>query len=719
MKKFILYLMFGCAIQPAAGQITDTTRLSDTLLLQNIEVLAIRASDKAPFAKTNLSKNEISSKNLGYDLPFVLDQMPSVITGSDAGNGVGYTNLRIRGSDASRINVTLNGIPFNDAESQETFFVNMPDISSSVESIQVQRGVGTSSNGSGAFGATINLSTNEFNATNYAELNNAYGSFNTWKNTLKAGTGLINGHFTIDMRLSNITSDGYVDRATSDLKSFLASAAYLNKKTSLRFNIISGKEKTYQAWNGVSQDMLKTNRTYNSAGTEKPGTPYENETDNYNQTHYQLFLNQKVRNDLSFSIGTFLVRGKGYYENYKASQKFEKYGLPDLVIGSEVFQRTDLILQRWLDNYFYGTVFSLQYLKGNSTINFGGGYSLYDGDHFNRVIWAQQGFTPDYSSYLLPAHKRDFNLYAKWMYALGSGFNLFADVQQRMVRYEINGFKDNPDIYVNKKYTFLNPKAGLSYVSGGVNAYASFAVAVKEPNRKDFEAGINQIPVPEKMYDWEAGISYTGSNYTAGVNLYWMQYRDQLVNTGQINDVGAYTRTNVPQSYRAGIELQGVYKPTTWLRLSANSSFSRNKIKDFTEYIYDENYVATKNHFTNTDISFSPNVVAGGMVTVLPFKNAEINFISKYVGKQFLDNTSDQSRMVSDYFVENLRLNYTLSKRIFKQTDFIFQINNLFDRMYEANGYTFNYLYEGKLYVENYYFPMAGINFTAGINVRL
>lgn len=718
MKKIIFYLLSGLLVQSSFSQDANSPKNNDTLLLQNIEVLAIRASDKAPFAKTDISKEQIRAKNLGYDLPFILDQTPSVISGSDAGNGVGYTNLRIRGSDASRINVTLNGIPFNDAESQETFFVNMPDIASSVESIQIQRGVGTSSNGPGAFGATINLSTNDLKPASYAQFDNSYGSFNTWKNTLKAGTGLINGHFTVDVRLSNITSDGYIDRATSDLKSFFASAAYLNKKTSLRFNIISGKEKTYQAWNGVPEDLLKTDRTYNSAGTEKPGTPYDNETDNYNQTHYQLFLNQKIREHITFSVGTFLVRGKGYYENYKAGQKFKKYGLPDLVIGQEVFTKTDLILQRWLDNYFYGSVFSMQYAKGNSNLSFGAGYSLYDGEHYNKVIWAQQGFTPDYSNYLLPAHKRDFNLYAKWMQSIGNGLNAFLDLQQRLVRYEINGFKDNPDIFINKKYAFLNPKVGISYVSGGVNAYGSFAIAVKEPNRKDFEAGVTQLPKPERLFDWEAGLSYTGSDFQAGVGLYWMQYKDQLVNTGQINDVGAFTRKNVPDSYRAGIELQGVYRPVNWFRIGANASFSSNKIKEFTEYIYDENEVATKNHFENTDISFSPNVVAGGMVTFVPVKSGEVSFISKYVGRQFLDNTSDKGRMLNDYFVESVRLGYTVSQKAVKKIDLIFQVNNLFNRMYESNGYTFNYIYEGQLYVENYYFPMAGINFMAGINLE-
>lgn len=718
MKKILFYLV--AVLFPLFAHAQDTSRqtVSDTILLQNIEVTSIRAADKAPFTKTDITKTQIEKENLGYDLPFILNQTPSVVVGSDAGNGVGYTNLRIRGSDATRVNVTLNGVPFNDAESQGTFFVDMPDILSSVNSMQIQRGAGTSSNGPGAFGASIALSTNEVNKKSYLDLNNSYGSFNTWKNTIKAGTGLLGKHFTLDGRFSNIASDGYIDRATSRLQSYYASAAYLAGKTSLRFNLISGKEKTYQAWNGVPENLLHSDRTYNSAGTEKPGTPYANETDNYTQTHYQFFVNHRVGENLALSLGTFLVRGKGYYENYKAEEALSKYGRPNVIEGTETITSTDLILQQWLDNYYYGTIFSAQYSHGKNQITFGGQLSKYDGEHYNRIKWAAVGIPPGYSSYHLPAYKEDINFYAKWLRSLGGGWNAFADIQQRWVNYVIHGFKDNPGINIHERYSFLNPKVGISYVSGGVNTYVSLSKAAKEPNREDFETGLTQIPRPEKLYDWEYGFSYSRPDYSAGVTLYYMNYKDQLVNTGQINDVGALTRTNAGKSYRTGIELQAAYKPAKWLDINGNASFSRNKIKSFTEYVYDEDGNAIKNHFTNTDISFSPGVIAGGSISFMPLKNGEVSLISKYVGNQFLDNTSNKERMLDHYFTEDMRMSYHFSKRKLKRIQFIFQINNLFNNLYEPNGYTYDYVVDGKVQAENFYFPMAGINFMTGINLR-
>src|SRR5665647_2285571 len=442
MKKNILafsFFSFGFLVQ---AQDTTVHKLSDTLMLDNIEVTSIRAADKAPFTKTNISKQQIEKINLGQDLPFILNQTPSVVVNSDAGNGIGYTGISIRGSDASRVNVTLNGIPYNDAESQGTFFVDLPDISSSLNSIQVQRGVGTSSNGAGAFGATINLSTNEVNKEKYVELNNTYGSFNTWKNTIKAGTGLLGNHFTIDARASAISSDGYIDRAKSNLKSFFVSAAYISKTSSLRFNILSGKEKTYQAWYGVPENYLDSDRTYNPAGTEKPGSPYSNETDNYTQTHYQFFYDKKINSNLSFNTAIFLSRGKGYYEEYRAGQLYSDYGLPDYIRGTDTITSTDLIRRLWLDNYFYGGIFSLQFQKNKTHVTFCGGWDEYDGKHYDVVTWAQQGgFPNDYVYTNVSANKRDLNLYGKLLQTLGSGFSAFADIQGRFVNYDIKGFE--------------------------------------------------------------------------------------------------------------------------------------------------------------------------------------------------------------------------------------------------------------------------------------
>ena len=693
---------------------------ADTLMLENIEITSIRAADKAPFTKTNLSKQQIEKINLGQDLPFVLNQVPSVVINSDAGNGVGYTGIRIRGSDASRINVTLNGIPYNDAESQGTFFVDLPDISSSVNSIQVQRGVGTSSNGAGAFGATINVSTNEVNKEKYLELNNSYGSFNTWKNTLKAGSGLISDHFTIDARVSKISSDGYIDRATSDLNSFYGSIAYLGNKSSLRFNMISGKEKTYQAWNGIPESYLKDKRTYNSAGTQKPGEPYDNETDNYTQTHYQFFYNQKVNSSLSYNINAFLTRGKGYYEEYRADQSFSNYFLPDIINGNDTVTSTDLVKQLWLDNYFYGSIFSLQYHKNKTQLTFGGGLTQYDGQHYNIVTWAQEKIPQNYKYYNAPATKKDLNFYAKVMQTLGSGFTGFLDLQARFIRYKINGFEDHPQINIQRSFSFINPKAGISFNKNNYQAYVSFSVAGKEPNRDDFEAGIGQVPKPELLYDLELGLEKKDELINYGATFYYMFYHNQLINTGKINDVGAYTRTNAPKSYRAGIELQADTKPAKWINVFGNISFSKNKIKEFTEFVdnYDEGTQKT-NSYKNTDISFSPDVVGFGSINIIPIKNAEISFQSKYVGRQFLDNTSHLSRSLDPYFIENIRLSYSLLKPVFKKVDFIFQVNNVFNNLYEANGYTYNYIYGGQFTVENYYFPMAGTNFMAAINIKL
>lgn len=723
MKKIFFVPLFLPLFMSVQAQDTLRSKLSDTLMLENIEITSIRAADKAPFTKTNLSKEDIEKVNLGQDLPFVLNNLPSVVASSDAGNGVGYTGIRIRGSDAARINITLNGIPYNDAESQGVFFVNMPDISSSVNSLQVQRGVGTSSNGAGAFGATINLSTNEVNKDKYIELNNSFGSFNTWKNTIKAGSGLLGNHFVLDGRFSRITSDGYMERGWSDLNSYLVSGAYVDEKSSLRFNIIGGKETTYQAWGGVPEEMLEINRRYNPGGTEKPGEPYDNETDNFNQTHYQLFYNRRMNSALAFNIAVYLTRGKGYYETYKAGQKYTKYGLPDVVIGNETIKKTDLIRQKWLDNYLYGTILSLKYARNKTDLTFGGGWNQYDGGHHGFIKWAEKGGIPlDYEYYDNPATKKDLNAYAKLMQSIGGGFTAFLDAQVRFLQYDINGFSDNTSIKLSRDYTFFNPKAGISYNKFNHQIYFSLSVASHEPNRNDFEAGIQQIPTPEKLFDWELGFERKNSKINYGATFYYMDYQDQLINTGKINDVGAYTRINTPKSYRAGIELEADAIITKWLNASGNIAFSKNKIKEFTESVdnYDDpSGIQKENIFKNSDISYSPNTVAAASVNFIPFQDAAISLQSKYVSEQFLDNTSNRNRMLDAYYVQNVRLMYSLKGKSIKQMDFIFQANNVFNYKYSANGFTFNYISGGELVVNNSYFPMAGINFMAAINIKL
>ena len=714
------------------------------LFLQPVEVKALRAGEKAPFTKTNISKKEIEKLNVGQDLPFILNQTPNVVINSDAGNGVGYTGIYIRGTDATRINMTLNGIPYNDAEDQSIYFVDLPDFASSVNSIQIQRGVGTSSNGAGAFGATMNFSTNEFNDKAYTEINNSFGSFNTWKNTVKVGSGLIDDHFTLDARLSRISSNGYIDRATSDLKSFYLSAAYYSKKSSFRFNIISGYEKTYQAWNGIPEAKLNGAKTaldqhyennvgslyftqadslnlYNSNNRTYNYFTYKNQTDNYWQNHYQFFFNHQFNQLLSLNVAGFLSRGYGYYEEYQNQQSYANYGLQPVVVGADTISTTDLIRQKWLSNYFYGGIFSLQYKNKGTQFTIGGGWDKYDGTHYALVNWAQNGGIPNgYEYYNVPAHKTDLNMYAKLQQKLNEHFTAFADLQFRNIDYQINGFEDNPSIVVNPKYNFLNPKAGISYNNNDWQGYFSYSLGNHEPNRGDFEANQNELPKPEQLNDFELNIEKKNSEYSFSATGYYMLYKNQLVLNGKINDVGEYTRINIPNSYRLGIELQGSIKLTDWLNINGNIAFSKNKVKNYTEFIDDYDNGGQKSFsYKETDIAFSPSTVGSASINFLPFKNYELNLISKYVSKEYLDNAQNEDRKLNGYYVQNLRMSYAIKSKTIKETDFILQVNNLFNKKYEPNGYTYSYFYGGSLITENFLFPMASTNFMFAVNIKL
>lgn len=716
-KTAAVLLLCGITMFVAAQTVKP---FNDTAYLAPVEIWTVRATDKAPFAKTNITQEDIEKVNTGQDVPFILQQTPSVVASSDAGNGIGYTGIRIRGTDGTRINVTLNGIPYNDVESQATYWVDLPDFASSANSIQVQRGVGTSSNGGGAFGATINLSTNELNKSFYAAANNSHGSYNSWKNTMKFGSGLIGKHFTIDGRLSNISSDGYIERAKTSLRSYYLSMAWTDVTNSVRFNIFSGKERTYQAWDGVPQDSLATNRRYNSAGTEKPGSPYENQVDDYLQTHYQLFHNHQWNPYWKTNLALFLTRGKGYYEQYKGGASLSGYGLPDYDNGNSIISETDLARRLWLDNYFYGTVYSVQHQKDKNSFSAGGTVTRYDGKHYGDIIWAQQqqAVPQNYRWYNLTAYKNDFSLFTKWAYQWDNKWQSFMDLQYRHVSYDINGFRNNPTLFVKNKYGFVNPKAGVTYTNRNWTAYASFAIASHEPNRDDFETGTQ--PKAETLQDLEAGIEKRSQHFFYSANIYYMNYKNQLVLVGNINDVGAYTRTNVPNSYRLGIELQGKADITKAVNITANVTFSKNKIKNFTELIDDYDNGGTKNNFyQSTDISFSPAVIAGGSINIIPVKNATISFISKYVGRQYLDNSSDIKRSINPYYLQDVRMSYLVENKFFKTTHIIVQLNNVFNKKYEANGYTFSYVYGGQVSTENFYFPMAPFNFMVGINVKL
>jgi len=693
-----------------------------SFLADEVVVQATRASTNAATTFKNLSSEEIAKNNLGQDLTYLLNQTPSVVVSSDAGAGVGYTNMKIRGSDAQRINVTINGIPYNDSESQGTFWVNMPDFASSVDNIQIQRGVGTSTNGAGAFGASVNIQTDQRIDTAYGELDNSFGSYNTWKNTVKLGTGLIKDQFSLDARLSQIKSDGYIDRAFSNLKSFYVSGAWYGENSFLRANVFSGKEKTYQAWNGVPEELLKTDRTHNDFD-------YKDQTDNYTQTHYQLLYSNQLNAKLLLNGALHYTRGLGYYEEYKEDDALEDYELDPVTIGGETITNTDLVRRRWLDNHFYGLTYSLNY-RPTSLLNLtlGGAYNEYEGDHYGEVIWARYSSNLKLGDkyYLNDATKKDFNVYAKGDYRIDN-LSLFADLQYRKVDYILRGANRNMGMLDQDiDYNFFNPKVGLSLsFDNNSTAYASVAMANKEPVRDDFtESSMLSRPSPERLTDIELGYRISASNFIAGINGYAMLYKDQLVVTGQINDVGAAVRENVDKSYRVGAELDARWQPFANFTWKAAAAFSQNKIKDYTFYtdIYDADWVVTDQKaetLSKTDIALSPNTILSNEFAYIPFKKAEIALISKYVSRQYLDNTGNKGKSIDPFFTSDLRLSYQTPVKGLQNLGVTLKVNNIFNELYESSGYTFGYFNpDGQLETYNYYFPQATRNFLIGLNLK-
>ncbi len=698
--------------------LTKTQFLADEVIVN-----ATRASENSATTFKNLSKQDIAKNNFGQDLPYLLDQTPGVVTYSDAGAGVGYTGMRIRGSDGSRVNVTVNGIPYNDSESQGSFWVNMPDFASSVDNIQIQRGVGTSTNGAGAFGGSLNIQTGKLRDSAYFELNNSTGSYSTLKNSLNLGTGLINGKFAFDGRLSRIVSDGYIDKASSDLKSYFVSGAYYGKSSLLRLNVFSGKEKTFQAWNGVSEDKLATDRRYNELSF------YDNQTDNYQQDHYQLLYSKSFSNTLSANAALHYTKGSGYYEEFKDSQKFGSYGLDTLFIGTDTVAKTDLVRRRWLDNKFYGATYSLRYQpSAKADFTLGGAYNEYKGDHFGEIIWAKFASQSELGDnyYFDDAFKTDFNIYGKATYQLNK-VSLFADLQYRNINYEFFGFDRNlNNVEQSVSHNFFNPKVGFTYfIDANSNFYASYAVANKEPNRNDYtESTPLSRPKAERLNDIEVGYRIKKQWLNAGANIYLMNYKNQLVLTGQINDVGSYVRSNVDKSYRNGIELDASFRLTPKLSWAVTSAFSQNKVENFVEYI--DKYVGVDYNFDGqqvttygkTDIAFSPNYVGSSTIAYKLVDNFELALLSKYVSKQYLDNTSNNSRKLDAFFVNNLRLNYSFKLKGVRSIEAGLLVNNIFNELYESNGYTYSGIYDGFLSTSNYYYPQAETNFLASLNFK-
>jgi len=727
-----------------AGNSLEIKLNKSTYQADEVIISATRVTDKNGMAYTNVSAEAIEKQNLGQDLPVLLNFTPSLVSTSDAGGGVGYTGIRIRGSDATRINVTVNGIPYNDAESQGVFWVNMPDFASSVSSIQVQRGVGTSTNGAGAFGASVNINTNAFREEAYAELNNSLGSFNTFKNTIKLGTGLIKEKFTVDARLSRVSSDGFVDRASAELHSYYLSGAYFGKKSFVRANVFSGKERTYQSWNGVPEAKLRGNREgileyidrngigekdaenlLNSDDRTFNSYTYKNEVDNYRQDHYQLVSSHTLSDKLTLNVNGFLVRGLGYYEQYRTNDKYSNYNLPNTIIGGDTLSRTDLIRRRWLDNYFYGTTFSFDYNSFKKlTASFGGGWNRYDGEHYGQIIWARNAgnIENEHQYYYNKAVKKDFNVYGKLYYQFTEKLNAFADIQFRQVSHVINGTDNDLVLHaVDQSYSFVNPKAGLTYqIAPQSSVYASYSMGNREPNRDDFtNATALLFPKNETLNNVEAGFRTQKGIWAFAANYYLMSYKNQLVLTGQINDVGNPVRMNVSKSYRTGIELEGAVAFNKFLKWNANATFSQNKIDNFTEYIidYDTYEYRTVNH-GKSDISFSPNVIVGSQFTFSLKKNLELALLTKYVGKQYLDNTSSETRKLDAYFTNDIRLTWTVKPAWMKEIGFNLLVNNILNEKYESNGYTYGYFSGGVQTRENFYFPQAGTNFLVGVNFK-
>ena len=698
------------------NQTLNVSLSKNTFLADEVVVNATRASENSATTFKNLTKEDLEKNNFGQDLPYLLDQTPGVVTYSDAGAGVGYTGIRIRGSDPTRVNVTINGIPYNDTESQGTFWVNLPDFASSVDNIQIQRGVGTSTNGAGAFGGSLNIQTTTLTDSAYGEFNSSAGSYQTLKNTLKLGTGLINGKWSFDGRLSRIVSDGYIDRAKSDLKSYFLSGAYYGKSSLLRLNVFSGTEKTYQAWNGVPEDKLKTDRRFNEF-------TYDNQTDNYQQDHYQMLYSKSLSPQLSFNGALHYTYGRGYYEEFKTDQKFSKYGLADVVIGNQKINKTDLIRRRWLDNNFYGLTYSLNY-KPSNKIDFtlGGAYNEYNGDHFGEVIWAKYASNSNIREryYFDNGFKTDFNVFGKASIQLNK-LALFGDLQYRGINYDFTGFDNNlKNVTQNANLNFFNPKIGFTYlVNDQSNFYASYSIGNKEPNRNDFTLSTpTSRPKAEQLRNLEAGYRFKGNIFSGGANLYLMDYKNQLVLTGKVNDVGAFIRSNVAKSFRNGVELDGNVRLNQKLNWAMTAAFSQNKVQDFEEFIDDyDKGGQVRNVFSKTDLAYSPNFVGSSTLAFKAFRNAEIALLSKYVSQQYLDNTSNDNRKLDAFFVNNLRLSYDLKLKGIKNVGFGLLVNNIFNELYESNGYTFSYI-AGGLTTENYYYPQAETNFLFSLNVK-
>jgi len=692
-------------------QMSERTLVSDEVVIR-----ATRASQRDPISYTALTKRDLEKSNGVQDIPFLISMTPSVVQTSDAGTGIGYTGLRIRGSDASRTNVTINGIPYNDSESHDVYWVNIPDVVSSVESIQIQRGVGTSTNGAGVFGANVNIQTNQLRPDPYASVHAAGGSFNTRKVNVQAGTGLLNDQLSVDARLSSIQSDGYIDRAFANLKSWYVSTGWYKPKSLLKATVFSGKEITYQAWGGVPKDSLLTNRSYNPYN-------YENEVDNYQQTHYQLHWSYSLNTELNWNVALHYTQGAGYYEQFKYGQTLSDYLLDPVSIGQEIIEECDLIRRKWLDNDFFGSVFSVNYSKNKLDLTWGGGLNRYIGDHFGKVIWAQfaSNGSINHEWYRSVGSKDDISTYLKANYSVSNRMYAYADIQFRHINYRLDGEDDDLRVLDQSHlYNFLNPKAGLKLlVDHNQQVFGSFGIATREPKRSNFtDASPNQQVVPENLMDAEIGYELTLNSAIFRLNGYYMFYQDQLVLTGEINDVGAAVMMNVPESYRAGIELAFAWQVIPQLEWNFNTTLSQNKILNFTEYVDDwDTGVQRTFDLGNTDLALSPSLIVNHSMVWRPLSDLGLHWDSKYVGRQYIDNTASLDRSIDPYWVNNLSIRWTRKLAEIGEVSIYGQVLNALNESYESNAWVYSYFYGSERGAMTGYYPQAGRHFLVGMRL--
>ncbi|UAB76208.1 TonB-dependent receptor [Mesoflavibacter sp. SCSIO 43206] len=702
---FLTLLVLSVSVNAQEDKQQDTTKIQK---LDEVLVKAVRVDADSPITHSNVSKAEIEKRNLGQDVPILLNYLPSVVTTSDAGAGIGYTGIRVRGTDATRVNVTINGIPYNDPESQGTFWVNLGDIASSTESIQLQRGVGTSTNGSGAFGASLNLLTDVFSEEASAEISNSFGSFNTRKHTVKLSTGLLNDHFEFSGRLSKIDSDGYIDRAFTDLKSYFLQGIYKDENTLIKALTFGNVERTYQAWYGLTKEELEEDRRQN------PYT-YDNETDNYWQDHYQLHWNQRYNNNWSTNLGLNYTKGKGYFEQYKEEEAAADF-------SNLIEDDSDVIVRRWLDSDFYVLNANVVYKKDALEVISGISYSSFTNDHFGEVIWGSD-LAPNTQIrdryYDGDATKNDFSVFSKATFKLAPKFTGFVDLQGRFVSYKTNGINSDLNEFVtDADFSFFNPKLGLTYKSSEKNSYyVSYARANREPNRDDFKAGVTEN---ETLNDIELGWRYANNKVNVNTNLYYMFYQNQLVLTGELDDVGSPIRATSGESYRLGLEIDANIAFNSKFSTSLNVAVSQNKNQDFTTSL-DGEFV----NLGDTNISFSPELVIGNAINFMPTKNLQISFLSKFVGEQYMGNIDSENSKLDSYFVNDLNVNYQIKpNKLFKSIVFSGLVNNVFNKKYVSNGYYGTYddtwSVPGQTTTLDYagYYPQATINFLLGMTLK-